>query len=328
MNAAGAVPRVERRRRTPKHIHLSEPALRPGSSESNIYMGSYGKKASASPHSSVKIFGSMVPSPRTSTGHLQLHHLLRGIDVETDTYGLDELRDGFFDAFFYRPLLWDRRSMSRRASQTPPTTLQQPHPFSFLRSFMHQRHEVVNLAKELCSTRSGIKLLKTFLGFFTSYILCLVPSTRDWLGTYSYVIAISAIINHPGRSIGSQIDGAFMTSLGTVAGLLWGSLALLVATCTPAAEKGYGGIIALFLIISTSLLAWLRCVYIRFYQAVICAGMALCYICLADTLTETGWSGPGWTKFSRYAVPWALGQAVSLLISFLIFPAGGGCPVW
>ena len=56
-------------------------------------------------------------------------------------------------------------------------------------------------------------------------------------------MAISVIVNHPGRPIGSQIDGAFMTVLGTFAGLGWGALALYVSTSTGPARSGYGGIL-------------------------------------------------------------------------------------
>ena len=51
-----------------------------------------------------------------------------------------------------------------------------------------------------------------------------------------------------------------MTILGTVAGLGWGSLALYVSTSTSAAQSGYGGILAAFLIIFAAAIGWLRCV--------------------------------------------------------------------
>ena len=131
-------------------------------------------------------------------------------------------------------------------------------------------------------------------------------------------MVVSAIVNHPGRSVGSQIDGLFLTTLGTVAGLGWGSLALYTSTSTAPARAGYGGVLATFLVMFAAAIAWLRCLFMRFYQAVICAGIAICYTCLANTSEAVGWR-----KVFDYGIPWVLGQALCLLIAALIFPDTG-----
>ena len=290
--------------------------------EPDIYLGSYvnlRKIEVSPPHTSED--GEPPhdkPSPRTSTAQMQLEHLLNCVDVKLDTYGVEELRDGFFDASFYRPLQYDRSDMMKRATETLPNLFQKNNMFSGRRFLSQQWQEVVELVKRTMTTRSGTRLFKSFLGFFIAYIMCLVPASKIWLGKHSYIMVISALLNHAGRPIGSQIDGALMTTFGTVMGLGWGSLALFVSTSTLPAKSGYGGIIATFLICFTAGIAWLRCVFMRFYQAVLCAGIAICYTCLSDTSQFVGWR-----KVFDYGIPWVLGQALCLIISIIVWPDTG-----
>ena len=212
--------------------------------------------------------------------------------------------------------------MSRRASETLPLPLIPGRHLSIPRLGQQQALLLAQTFKHVASSRSGIKLSKSFLGYFISYILCLAPVTKAWLGSYSYIITISALVNHSGRSVGSQIDGAVMTTLGTLAGLLWGTLACYAATHSTNVTYGYGGVLSVFFLVFTALLGWLRCYFLRFYQAVICAGIAICYTCLADTFDDESW-----LRFTQYIIPWVLGQAIALLVCVVICPAAGTRPV-
>lgn len=300
------------RQRTVRYPPSSE--LQPSSASQKVYLGSYSQRSALRNSGDIRA----APSPRESISHLQLEPLLKGIDSDLETYGVEELRDGFFDASFYQPPHINRDELMEEAMMTLPEDFQKSHPLS-LRWFLPQQlREVRTFFRQITTSRAGIKLMKTFLGFFITYIICLIPASRDWLGRYNYIMVISAIINHPGRPIGSQIDGAFMTILGAVAGLGWGSLALYVSTSTSIAQLGYGGVLAAFLVLFTAAIGWLRCVFLRFYQAILSAGIAIFYTCLADTSQNVGW-----VKVFEYGIPWALGQAVCLLVSVVIFPEAG-----
>ncbi len=310
------------RKRNPKTLHLvEEPKPQRLAAVHDVIRGSYGH-TSTTPRGSLDSRGlrtSPVPSPRASTSHLQLEHLLQSVDTELNAYGLEESRDGFFDAFFSRPLKWNHEDLMRKAAETLPDAFRKKnHPLSLRRFLPQQTREAKAFFQRISTSRAGIRLLKTFLGFLLTYIICLIPASRNWLGRYNYIMVVSAIFNHPGRAIGSQLDGAILTILGTLAGLGWGSLALYVSTSTTTAGSGYGGILATFLVIFAALIGWLRCVYIRFYQAVICAGIAIVYTCLADTSQSVGWK-----KVFDYGIPWVLGQAVCLVIAVLVFPDAG-----
>ncbi|KAL6717817.1 Zinc finger protein [Lecanora helva] len=304
------------KRRKAKHLRIADPSSSRQAANHGVYLGSYAASARSSPRGSGNVSRT---STRASTSHVQLEHLLQAMKVDLETYGVEELRDGFFDASFHQPLKRNHDDLLRKARYTLPDSFKlKNQPLSFRRFLPQQLHEAKSFLHQVSSTRAGIRLLKSFFGVFITYIICLIPASRDWLGRYNYIMVISAIVNHSGRAIGSQLDGAVLTIIGTVAGLGWGSLALYVSTATPTARSGYGGILAAFLVIFTVLIGWLRCVFLRFYQAVLASGFAIFYTCLADTAKSVGW-----VKVFDYGIPWVLGQTVCLIVSICVFPDAG-----
>jgi hypothetical protein len=135
-------------------------------------------------------------------------------------------------------------------------------------------------------------------------------------------MVLSAVLNHPGRTIGAQIDGAFLTIMGSATGLGWGSFALWLSDSTSTARKGYGGVLATFLVVFMGAISALRSYYIRVYQFVLCAGIAIIYTCLAETSEVINWR-----KMFNFGIPWVLGQGISLLVCCVIFPDAGARPL-
>lgn len=192
-----------------------------------------------------------------------------------DTYGVEELRDGFFDSSFFKPSKVDHDDLMRRAEYTLPLNFRERHPLSTRNFFPTQWQSIKEIVKEITTTRAGIKLTKSFLAFFIAYVLCLVPVINQWLGRYDYIMVISAIINHPGRTIGAQIDGTCLTIIGSATGLGWGAFALWLSSSTAETRKGYGGILAIFLVLFMGTMGALRSYFIRLYQLVLCVSPQL-----------------------------------------------------
>ena len=305
-------------KRNPKNLKISETSSQRVTIGQDVYLGSYVQTTPRGSIGSRSLHTHPAPSPRSSPSHLQLEHLLRAEDADLNDYGVEELRDGFFDASFYKPLERHPTNDTKQASATLLASFQKVHPLSASRFIPQQIKGVRDFVQKITTSRAGVKLFKSFLGFLICYIICLIPASRDWLGGYNYIIAVSAIVNHPGRKVGSQIDGAVLTISGTIAGLGWGSLALYVSTSSAPARNGHGGIIATFLAVFTITIGWLRCVYLRFYQAVLCAGFAIFFVCLSDSSETVGWS-----KVFDYGVPFVLGQAVCFLVAIVVFPDSG-----
>ncbi|KAI6714595.1 hypothetical protein JHW43_002859 [Diplocarpon mali] len=288
----------------------------PRSSASSIYMGSYSPRRSRGSHRSS--VGSVSAIPRASMSHSHLESLRHDLDLDLETYGVEEFRDGFFDASFLKPPEVNHEELMRDAECTLPAAFKKPNPLSPKAFFPHQWQGIKEVVKDVAATRAGIKLTKSFLAFFIAYILCLIPAARVWLGRYSYIMVVSTIINHPGRTVGAQIDGAFSTIFGSATGLGWGAFALWISDSTSVARRGYGGILATFLLLFMGTIAAIRSYFVRSYQMVICAGIAIIYTCLADTAEEVHWK-----KLFDFGIPWlyvSLHNAFGVMQDGLVIP--------
>lgn len=252
----------------------------------------------------------------------QLSQLLRDIESkDADNYGITEVRDGFFDASFLKPTKRDAEMELLRS--TLPAEFDKLSPLDLKQFIPRQWEELKAITKRVATTRVGVQLLKAFVAIFSGYILCLVPAIRRWLGPYHYILVLSIIFNHPARSIGSQLDGVLFTSVGTAVGFGWGVVGLLLSTSTLAAKAGYGGVLAVFLVLFIAGMAWIRACFIRFYQAVLCAGITIIYTTVADTNGRD----IQWSKLLQFLIPWVLGQALSLAVNIIIFPDTGAWAV-
>ncbi|KXJ89728.1 hypothetical protein Micbo1qcDRAFT_136774 [Microdochium bolleyi] len=233
------------------------------------------------------------------------------------------MRDNFFDAIFEAPTHHDPEELSRQAFLTLPQAFRKRDPLSLSGFLPKQWRETKGVIRRVATTRAGIKLLKSFLAFYIAYLLCLVPRVRDALGDYYYIVTVSTILGHPGRVVGAQIDGAIQTTVGAATGLGWGALGLWLSTSTTTARDGYGGVLATFLFLYIFVIAFIRSYYIRTYQGIICAGIAIAYTCLADV----SGSDVSWAKLLDFAIPWTLGQAIALFVCCSISPDAGARPL-
>ncbi|KAK6580262.1 hypothetical protein PZA11_007284 [Diplocarpon coronariae] len=261
--------------------------------------------------------------------HSHLESLRHDLDLDLETYGVEEFRDGFFDASFLKPPEVNHEELMRDAECTLPAAFKKPNPLSPKAFFPHQWQGIKEVVKDVAATRAGIKLTKSFLAFFIAYILCLIPAARVWLGRYSYIMVISTIINHPGRTVGAQIDGAFTTIFGSATGLGWGAFALWISDSTSVARRGYGGILATFLLLFMGTIAAIRSYFVRSYQMVICAGIAIIYTCLADTAEEVHWKKlfPSDVESLRNIIQGVIRSLLSLKMETQLFNGSEPSPV-
>ncbi|KAI5788130.1 hypothetical protein FPQ18DRAFT_53957 [Pyronema domesticum] len=262
-------------------------------------------------------------SPRASVSTFHLQHLLENLQMDQyDTFGLEELRDGFFDASFYR-------STAQQGNDNKDEDDEDDFSFGFhlkkmLTEVIHEQiQDIKFFFTTTFQTRDGILLMKAFLGYFIAYVLCLIPKTHDFLGRYSYWITIAALFNHAGRTVGSQIDGTITCIVGGALGLGLGSLALEVASTATLSRNAYGGVLAGFLIPLIAVFSWIRCSLLRFYQAMITAGLALIYLCLVETDVIARRGQWDHSNVREFAVPWLVGLGICLLVNVCVFPDTG-----
>ncbi|KAM0286742.1 hypothetical protein ACHAQH_000762 [Verticillium albo-atrum] len=245
--------------------------------------------------------------------------LLEKDHLDTDTHGISEIRDGWFDAVYLKQRPLDYERLMRHAESTLPAAFAKDPPLSLQHFLPKQRRQLRSVFFKVMTTRSGVRLFKAFIAFFIAYCLCLVPQVRDWLGRYNYIMVVSVIINHPARPLGPQLDGTILTILGTISGLGWGVIGLILSYSTVDARTGYGAILALFFSIFIACVAYIRAYWTRFYQFSISAGIAMCYSCLAEVNGEQ----VNYVKFWSYGIPWMLGQAIAMAVNLAFLPDAG-----
>ncbi|PNP85608.1 hypothetical protein FNYG_00664 [Fusarium nygamai] len=250
---------------------------------------------------------------------MQIDQIISDDRMNMETYGVAEMRDGFFDALFLKPDPIDPDEIVERSKAALPKEFEKSHPLSAKHFLPRQLHEFKSVTRKVATTRAGIQLLKSFLAFFIAYILCLIQPVHDWLGYNDYIMVVSTIINHPGRNLGSQVDGTVGTIIGTAAGLAWGYVAILISESTNDALKAYGWILIVVSAVFFAGIALTRSIFIRLYQTVLCAGIALAF----TTLGLTDDNAFTWHKPLQYGIPWLLGQAIALAVNCLVFPDAG-----
>ncbi|KAL7276352.1 Zinc finger protein [Rhizina undulata] len=324
----------------PRHVQLDERYLqrqdreRPWGSGSSVYFRSRSRSSFRSPSTNSRAHssgpsGAQTPisphSPRASISTLQLQHLLEDLELDQDeTFGVEELRDGFFDASFYRPV--ERRPRNETIPYLPSqqTTFKRPTPLSLSEIYYNQVEDISYFFRTVFTTRQGISLAKSFLGYFIAYILCLIPRTQHVLGRYSYWITIVALFNHSGRTVGAQIEGTLACALGGAFGLAVGVLGLQVASSTELARDGYGGVLAVALFVFIGATSWLRCSHVRLYQGIMSAGIAVFFLCLVGSgsiETQDHWHR---IRVRELAIPWMIGVGICLVVNMAIRPEAGG----
>ncbi|PWW76035.1 hypothetical protein C7212DRAFT_195184 [Tuber magnatum] len=325
------------RRTLSPHVQLDEQALRRRKQSSrerpSVYSRSRNSQSSfpsGQSRPSRATSGARTPidphSPRASISALHLQHLLENLELDQyNTYGVEELRDGFFDASFYRPIEQNSGEDGEAEPLLPPEISTFKRPWSSPRTLVYSLVEDVRFFFRLTfRTEQGFSLAKSFLAYFAGYILCLVPRSQGWLGRYPYWVAVATLFNHPGRTLGAQIDATVACSVGAAFGLAVGCLALEVASSTHNAQVGRGGVIAAFWVIFIGAASWIRCSLVKLYQLMISVGLAIIFLCLvgSDALDSTGsWDrGVLW----EFGIPWVVGLGICLIINIVIRPDAGG----
>jgi len=319
-----------------RHIQLDEQALRRRGHNArerpSVYSRSRNSQSSfrsGQSRPSRATSGTRTPidpySPRASVSALQLQHLLENLEHDQyNTYDVEELRDGFFDASFYRPIEQNSGEDGEAEPLLPPeiSTFKRPwSPRTLIGSLVQ---DVKFFFRLTFRTEQGLSLAKSFLAYFAGYILCLVPKSQGWLGRYPYWITVAILFNHPGRTLGAQIDATVACSIGAAFGLAAGALALEVASSTHGAQVGHGGVIAVFWVVFIGAASWIRCSLMKLYQLMISVGLAIIFLCLvgSDAIASTG----SWDRgiLWEFGIPWLVGLGICLIINIVIRPDAGG----
>lgn len=279
-----------------------------------VYRGSF----AATPISRSRL-ASGAATPRADSSinaSIPLDIFMSRLQMEADDledYGIDETRDGFFDAAFYRMPRKELATGRQRKIRSP---------FSFYRLAMLQKEGVIRFWNNIRNTKRRYTLMRAVTAYMVAYIICLIPVVQSWLGRYQFIMVIATIVNHAGRSIGAQIEGTVSCLLGASFGIASGVLALKISTISSTSRNHYGVFLAICLLITLPVLGWGRARFARVFQLSISAGFALFFLICREV-------GPtvSYRKVWDFGIPWAFGIAIAQLVNLTIYPNTGNVQI-
>ncbi|SCU98368.1 LAMI_0F14334g1_1 [Lachancea mirantina] len=249
-------------------------------------------------------------SSRTSLSQLKLNQLTVGKNWGfLEDYGLEELRDGFFD-----PIYTKHERVQADGDDDEPKS-----------AWKIDISEVVKT--ELNLIRDNWKqIAKYFIAFFASICICLVRPAGSWMGhSHRQFLPIAVLLHHPVRSIGVQLEVSIFAILGNVLALGWSSLAWYISTATGPAASHQGGVFFASMFIAVFLAAWLRTAYMRFFYFSQSFGMGIIYLHTASLAFSK--RSLHWQLFWDFGISNVFGIALSLLVCATIFPSFGNSEV-
>jgi hypothetical protein len=299
---------------------------------SSSYINSLGPDTE-SPHLGHSRNNSLQPQPPGSPflyASFSQNHLeaLLGQNDEPvrETFGVEELRNGFFDAVFVPRTLIERLAYNAvKAAADDAADSAVDETSAGATDLKKMINRAVNSMRKLVHLFLRIHsfgcppFAKAFMAYMVCYILCLVKVVGNWLGQYCYFMCLAAILHHAGHSSGNQLEITAQTIIGGALGLGWGALAVYVSSSTSVANNGYGGILAAFTIVIVAITAWFRASFIRLYHGII----AFSYIFISTTIFETGELPHNWRLLWDIGIPYLMGVLLVLLVNLMVMPDFG-----
>lgn len=239
-------------------------------------------------------------------------------EPERETFGVEELRNGFFDAVFVPRTLIERLAYNSVKAAADETVEDLSESEKIVNRIVKPVRGFVHF---LLHTRMFTipPFMKAFIAYMLCYILCLIEVVGQWLGKYRYFMCLAATLHHAGHSSGSQIEITVQTIMGGVLGLGWGALAVYISSSTTVANNGYGGILSAFTLVTVAFTAWFRANFSRIYHGMI----AFSYIFILTTLFETGVLSHNWRTLWEIGIPFLFGILIVLVVNLVLFPDFG-----
>lgn len=252
----------------------------------------------------------------TSFSQLRLKELVESHNWDQlEDFELEELRDGFFDAVFTKPekkyLNIDDISHLEANNQ-------------FFRSctikFSTWKPFYEDLRNKL--SESWIIIIKFFIPFFISFVLCVIKPVGDWIGhDYRYFLPIGVILHHPVRNIGVQLEMTVFSIIGITFALGWSSLAWYISTATGPTAKHQGGILFQSLAMALTFSIWFKTYYQRFLYFSLSFGIIIIFTHTVSLVFSK--NDLQWIIFRDITLSYLFGILLSLFTCILVFPHSG-----
>ncbi|KAH3901512.1 Bre4p SCDLUD_003008 [Saccharomycodes ludwigii] len=282
---------------------------------------------------------------RTSFSQIKLDKLVGDTPIDyIDDYGLEELRNGFFDPIFSKHLKLPRRSHSYTSNNELNGNKKNSGLFGY---FGFWNNSILNFFQiEYRNFLNHYRcIIKYFMAFFIAMVLCVIPKCGKWIGgSYRFFLVFSVLVHHPARTIGIQLEMTLWSILGSVLGLGWGSLAWFVSTCSKTIVDHQGGVLFTSLFLGVTVATFFRTKYPRLLYITISFTIVLIFTSCSHILNFHGhaleeqaamipnskgyyYHYMPWKNMWDFGIAYLFGMILCLLISICILPELGGAPL-
>ncbi|GMM37768.1 Bre4 protein [Saccharomycopsis crataegensis] len=273
--------------------------------------------------------------PSITVSQRRLHGLTEHYDIEnTNIPGLNELRPGYFDPIYLKKSQSKRNR--RRIDDDLDGKSEKLHGMTVNRktqsSTLTQRaismsnktiKDLLNIfsLNSRKSSESFIGVLRIFIGYLISIILCINSTSGRWLGPQRTIVPLIVTIFHPSHSVGTQIEMSILAELGVICGGAVSVLAIFLSSLSLPSRTHYGGIFAVFLFLCIFLLQLLRLEFNRSYYFCITTGIILIYCLTSFPGMTTFINDIGYLQFFKNSIiPSSMGICLTLLINLMVCP--------
>ncbi|CAI4057028.1 Bre4p SKDI_04G0170 [Saccharomyces kudriavzevii IFO 1802] len=241
---------------------------------------------------------------------------------EVEDFGLEELRDGFFDAAFTKP---DSKSRSYNSNvDDDDGAARKKSQSSFSKFYLYVwaviYKPIVHFPRDLRDNWASI--FKFFVAYFIAMVICVIRPSGKWVGhEFRYFLPIAVLIHHPVRNIGVQLEMTVSSVIGAGFGLGWSALAWYVSTATKPTANYQGGILFQSLTMALLLAIWVRSVYRRLFYLTLSFSMSIIFthtVRLASSKLDLKWQ-----VFWDFGISYLFGILLSLLVCICVSPHSG-----
>ncbi|AET40825.1 Bre4p Ecym_6454 [Eremothecium cymbalariae DBVPG len=245
---------------------------------------------------------------KTSLSQMKLESLAKGKGWEPlETYDLEELRDGFFDATYTA----SERVIDSEADSV--INAKSSHSSSWTGAFFTEWSDVRQHYRSI---------FKFIVAYFLAVCVCVISPTRVWLGAqYCYFMPIAVLIHHPVRNLGVQLEITLQSVLGGALGLGVAAFWWYLFRASDIAAHHQGGLSFFSLAVAVYFSSWLGALFIRLSYLTLSFSIAVTFISTSRIVVSK--DNLQWKEYWNFGIPYLCGILLSLVVCFIIDPHGG-----
>ncbi|RUP48284.1 hypothetical protein BC936DRAFT_144755 [Jimgerdemannia flammicorona] len=206
-------------------------------------------------------------------------------------------------------------------SPSPPQSpSSSPSPTRRILQFAPILRQILDYFKPTLHPRVQHRIHKAVFATLIASLFTLIPPVQQWVGPYAAMSAVSLVYNHPARTVGAQVEAAFVGLFGILVGMTISLAGVGASVAYNAKYLQYGDhagrvILVVFLLTGSFFVTYVWAKYPRFNLSGIMATFIMVFS-LTTNVDNTTFSG----KYVFDVVcPLSIGNIVALFINILIW---------